>query len=117
MPKDTPNKTDSMNVKESGVLTLIPRERNAVYYYFRKDLTTIQFATYKDIRDVILAKKKITGKEDLFIIIKPAKAASYKNVVDILDEMNVNDISRYAMVNISEVENNMINMAEMHVDR
>lgn len=117
MPKDTINPHDSMNVKESGVLTLIPGEGNAVYYYFRKDPASMQMATYKNIRDIILAKKKITDLEDLFIIIKPGNEATYKNVVDILDEMNINDIPRYAMVSISDQENSVIRKAEMQAGR
>lgn len=117
MPKDTINPYDSMNVKESGVLTLIPGEGNSVYYYFRKNPATMKIATYKNIRDIILAKKKITDLEDLFVIIKPGHEATYKNVVDILDEMNINDIPRYAMVNISDQENSVIRKAEMEAGR
>ena len=117
LPKDTPNEHDLMRVKGSGVLTLIPGERNTVYYYFKKDPSTMQSATYKNIRDVILVKKKNTVLIDLFIIIKPVKEATYKNVVDIIDEMNINDIPRYAIINISDQENNFIRSAEMQGDR
>lgn len=108
MPKDSPNLADSMEVKESGVLTILPGQNNAVYYYFRKDPATMKIATYQNIRNVILTKKKNTDPEDLFIIIKPANEATYKNVIDILDEMNINDIPRYAMVSISVQENRFI---------
>ena len=108
MPKDSPNLADSMEVKESGVLTILPSQNNSVYYYFRRNPETMKIATYQNIRNVILTKKKNTDPEDLFIIIKPGNEATYKNVVDILDEMNINDIPRYAMVNISVQENRFI---------
>jgi len=43
------------------------------------------------------------------VLIKPAEGASYKNTVDILDEMTINDVKRYAMVDISPAENETIN--------
>ena len=42
--------------------------------------------------------------EDLVVVIKAGDESTYKNVVDILDEMTINDIKRYALVDISEVE-------------
>ena len=43
------------------------------------------------------------------VLIKPAEGASYKNTVDILDETTINDVKRYAMVDISPAENETIN--------
>jgi biopolymer transport protein ExbD len=108
MPKDSPNLSDYMEVKESGVLTLLPGPNNSVYYYFKTDPATIKIATYQNIRNIILTMKKGTAPEDLFIIIKPDNDATYKNVIDILDEMNINDIPRYAIINISDQENRLI---------
>ena len=106
MPKDT--EKDSMKVKESGVLTLLLGKGNMIYYYFKKDPASMQVTSYRQVRDIILDKKKKTMLEDLFIIIKPGEEATFKNTVDILDEMNINDISRYALVDISRQENDLI---------
>jgi hypothetical protein len=48
----------------------------------------------------------------LFIIIKPDKDATYKNAVDILDEMDINDIGRYAMVDPTPDEYSKIQQTE-----
>lgn len=112
MPKDTKDETESMKVKESGSLTIMLGKGNVVYYYYGIDPTTMQTTTYKGIRDIILAKKKSTPAEDLFIIIKPDKDATYKNAVDMLDEMNINDISKYAMVDPSPQEYDLIKQTE-----
>ena len=98
MPKDTKNDQDQTKVKESGSLTLLLGKQNVVYYYFGNDPSTIKTTNYKDVRDIILKKKKSTPADDLFIIIKPDKDATYKNAVNILDEMDINQIGRYAMV-------------------
>jgi biopolymer transport protein ExbD len=49
--------------------------------------------------------KKLTelraSKSAPVVIIKAADDANYKNLVDILDEMNINNIARYAIVDIT----------------
>ncbi|MEO7314772.1 MAG: biopolymer transporter ExbD [Ginsengibacter sp.] len=112
MPKDTKNLDEETKVKESGSLTLMLGKGNVIYYYYGIDPSTMETTTYKQVRDIILEKKKKTPTEDLFIIIKPDKDATYKNAVDILDEMNINDISRYAMVDPSPQEYDMIQQTE-----
>lgn len=113
MPKDTKDPDQDMKVKESGSLTLLLGKGNVIYYYGGNDPATMQTTTYKDVRKVILDKKKSTPAADLFIIIKPDKDASYKNAVDILDEMDINDIARYAMVDPTADEYSKIQQTEV----
>jgi len=46
---------------------------------------------------------------DQVLVYHSHRSASYKNTVDILDEMTINDVKRYAMVDISPAENETIN--------
>jgi biopolymer transport protein ExbD len=62
-------------------------------------------ASQKDVADACLDR-------DLVVIIKPNEESTYKNVVDVLDEMNINVINRYALVDISEDENKLIKITE-----
>ncbi len=112
MPKDTKNDQDQTKVKESGSLTLLLGKQNVVYYYYGNDPSTMKTTNYKDVRDIILKKKKTTPANDLFIIIKPDKDATYKNAVNILDEMDINQIPRYAMVDPTPDEYNKIQQTE-----
>ena len=112
MPKDTKDPNLDTKVKESGSLTLLLGKGNVIYYYFGNDPAKMQTTGYKDVRDVILKKKASTPEPDLFIIIKPDKDATYKNAVDILDEMKIDDIDRYAMVNPTDDEYNKIQLTE-----
>ena len=112
MPKDT-DKPDELNkVKESGALTIMMGKGDVVYYYFGNDPTKLQTTGYKDIRKIILDKKKTTPVDDFFITIKPDKDATYKNAVDILDEMAINDIKRYAMIDPTDDEYKLIQLTE-----
>ncbi|MDQ3017524.1 MAG: biopolymer transporter ExbD, partial [Bacteroidota bacterium] len=38
------------------------------------------------------------NKDDLFIMIKPLPGSNYKNIVDVLDEMSITDVKRYAIL-------------------
>ena len=98
--------------------------------------------TFKGIRDVILDKKKdvisrhqhddtcektrLKAKNDrkdpawedackdrdFIVVIKPDKEATYKNTVDILDEMTINQVRTYAMVKILDQEVELIQKTE-----
>jgi len=50
-------------------------------------------------------------KDGLIVVIKADKNATYKNLVDILDEMLICNIGRYAIVDITDKENELITMA------
>jgi biopolymer transport protein ExbD len=49
---------------------------------------------------------------DLVVVIKPDAEATYKNTVDILDEMTINAVKRFAMVKISDTEKDLIKKTE-----
>ena len=76
MPKDTDKVDENTKVKESGSLTLMLGKENVIYYYYGSDPATMQTTGYKEVRNIILDKKKKTPAEDLFIIIKPDKDAT-----------------------------------------
>jgi hypothetical protein len=46
------------------------------------------------------------------MILKPSEDATYKNTVDILDEMTIAEIKRYAMVDISPQEYELVRITE-----
>ena len=46
------------------------------------------------------------------VIIKPTKDATYKNTVDILNEMTIDAVKRYALVDISPTEYGYITKTE-----
>lgn len=112
MPKDVDRPEEQNKVKESGAFTIMLGKQDVIYYYEGLDPTQLKTATFKTIRDEIIRKKQNTKIEDLVMIIKPTIDATYKNTVDILDEMTINAIKRYAMVDISPQEYQLITITE-----
>ncbi len=92
MPKDVEKPDDQNKVKETGAFTILLGKGDQVYFYEGMDPTKLQASNFKLIRDEIMKKKQNTNAEDLVVIIKPTVDATYKNTVDILDEMTINEI-------------------------
>ncbi|MBZ5857458.1 ExbD/TolR family protein [Flavihumibacter profundi] len=96
-------------VGESTSLTLVPSENDKVYFYHgslpnalqSNQFGSIGFGLSDGVGQLIREKKKalrLLGKEkDLTIIIYPDKSSSYKNLVDLLDEMLINDVRKYCV--------------------
>ncbi len=85
-------------VNDQKVLTLILGADSKIYWYIGIKEPKLEMTNFsKDgVRKVLQEKKRdIAG---LIVLIKPTDESKYKNVVDILDEMNINDIKTYAMV-------------------
>jgi len=139
MPKDTDKDEDQNKAKESGALTIMLSKDNHVYYYegqLKEDASNFLSVNFAGIRKIIIDKKKsvidahqhdagcekIWAKnagdkkscldKDLVIVIKPDEQATYKNTVDILDEMAISDIKRYAMVDLFPAERELIKKTE-----
>ena len=115
MPDKNKNKEDVMKVKESRTVTILLGRDDRVYYYQgvtdqEPEIGVTHFG--KDgIRKTLVHKKREIGKvrnpktrsleEGIIVIIKADDGAKYKNMVDILDEMNITDIGTYAIVDIT----------------
>jgi len=115
LPKDTEKIEEQNKIKESGALTIMLGKGNGVYYYeglLLPDGSNFKMSNFKDIREEIINKKKATNPEDFVVVIKPGPEATYKNTVDILDEMTINDVKRYAMVDIFDTEIQLMKATE-----
>jgi biopolymer transport protein ExbD len=114
MPKDTDKPDEQNKAKESGALTIMMSKDNHVYYYegqLLPDGSNFKSASYdpqNGIRKVIMQKKQSTPAEDLVIVLKPNNEASYKNTVDMLDEMTIAEVKRFALIDITPQENQLV---------
>jgi biopolymer transport protein ExbD len=115
LPKDADKPEDQNKAKESGVITLLLGKDNNVFYYegqLESNGSNFKSSTFKEIRTVLIDKKRNTSEKDLVVIIKPSADCTYKNVVDILDEMAINVLKKYALVDISEGEAALVKISD-----
>ncbi|MBK6633869.1 MAG: biopolymer transporter ExbD [Chitinophagaceae bacterium] len=117
-PKD--DKDKEMKVKNSGAMTILLGKGNQIYYYYGQleaEKVSEQFKStnYKDIRKLILDKKNATPIDDLMYIIKSDNESTFKNAIDILDEMTISAVppGHYAEVDMIPVEKELIKQTEL----
>ncbi len=116
-PKDDPNQ--QLKVKTSGAMTILLGKGNQVYYYYGQLMPEtisqdFKSTNFKGIRQLILDKKNSTPIDDLMYIIKSDDKSTFKNAIDILDEMTISNVppGHYAEVPMVDVEKMLIKSTE-----
>lgn len=94
-------------VSTENSITIILGKNDKIYWHQKdlKDLTSLDLIetnfTSNGIRKQILEKYSESKKPENFtVIIKPSDDANFKNTVDILDEMEITNMRRFALVDL-----------------
>ncbi len=121
---------DQTKVKESTAMTILLSKNHRVYYYeglatdpnVPPDLKVTGFKDKDGIRDAIIAKKAkvaelqrsgaLGPKDQATFLIKPDTNSTYADMVNILDEMSINDARVYAIIDITPVDQEFIQVTE-----
>jgi biopolymer transport protein ExbD len=107
----------STKIADSKSLTFLLGNDNHVYYYFGNIKDAVKsnkvfqttYDEFKGMGNIIrlkqneLEQRKIDRKE-LIVLIKPDQKTSYKNMMYAIDEMLINEVTRYALLDISNEE-------------
>lgn len=119
-------------VKASTAMTILLSKDHRVYYYYGMgsdpktppELKPTGFNDVGGIRDAIIEKKKriqdlitqggahLDATDKLTIMIKPADNSSADDLINVLDEMNINAVPVYAVVDITPVDIALIETTE-----
>jgi len=121
---------EQTKIKASTVISVLLSKEHRIYYYEGigddptkpPQLNVTYFKPKDGIRDVLINKKKaveelkasgaLGPKDQVTIIIKPDVTSTYEDLVNMLDEMSINDIRVYAIVDITPVDKEFIQMTE-----
>jgi biopolymer transport protein ExbD len=117
MPDDS-DPSKEMTVGGSNALTVIPLADNKVFYYHGELSDALKTNTWgvtnfserdglgKIVRNKQAALDRIKpgNRKELMLMIKPSPESNYENVVNALDEALINDVKRYAIVDITPGE-------------
>ncbi|HEY6899353.1 MAG TPA: biopolymer transporter ExbD [Puia sp.] len=112
---------------QSATLTIVPIANNRIFY-FHGDLTTalrdgaygtVGYSLKDGIGDIIRQKQIAMdhsykgGRNEMTLIIKPSADATYGNVVSLLDETLINQIKKYALVDLPKDEEQTISLKKL----
>lgn len=138
MPYKEPNMKppDLSPVKGSTAMTILLSKDHRIYYYYGigsdpnkpPELKATSFQDIDEIRSAIAAKKKsiqelidqgaahIDATDQLTIMIKPSDSSSTDDLINVLDEMSINAVPVYAVVDISPEDNALMAAKEKQLD-
>jgi len=114
MPADGP----SMNLGNNAALTLVALKDNKIFYYNGDLGQSLKEGSYgvtgyrqhEGIGDIIRRKQQAMdrtykgGRKEMMLLIKPSPESNYQNVVGLLDEVLINDVKRYALMDLPREE-------------
>lgn len=117
------NLPENKNVKdptltaEGKTINLIPGDHDQLFYYDGSNSNNMHVTNYSAIgmRAVLQQKKNAVQSKygdagEMVVLIKPMPGCSYKNLVDVLDEMQINMIGTYVLMDIHQEEKNNVNL-------
>ncbi|MCK8491589.1 MULTISPECIES: ExbD/TolR family protein [Spirosoma] len=105
MTLNVPDKTkteETEPIKASNVMTIFLGKDNKAHYIFGKaanedpEVKTVSYGY--DFRQAIQENARKVAADKFVVVIKPTKLSTYKNMVDVLDEMAITKTKRYALV-------------------
>ena len=108
MPKRTTEATEQPLVNEKRVLNVILSENDRILWYMGISDAEVKETDYSStgIREVLQTSNQ--SIEKLVVLVKPDISSTYENLVDLLDELEICGVSRYALVEISNDDRELI---------
>jgi len=102
--------SDTIYQNTETKLTLVLLGNDLIFGYKGNNISGGKRYLYSIIRSLIAEESKKYSPDEFVVIIKPTKESSYKNTVDVLDEMIINNIKKYAMRDITKEEQKFVMM-------
>jgi biopolymer transport protein ExbD len=107
MPDKVKDEAEQTKINENDILNLVLGENNKIHYWI--GLTPpAEVTDYSPngVRKLLLERIKANPK--LMVLIKPKDESRYENMVDILDEMDITQMKRFAIVEFTEDDKTII---------
>ena len=102
MPKE--GKQTSSYDDVSSKLTIVLLKDDMIYGYHGNSVRDGKTFAYAELRNELMEGIKRYSLDSFVVLIKPLETATYKNTVDVLDEMSISAIKRFQMLDASKEE-------------
>lgn len=103
-----------VDYSDKGIRSVLLERNKALFKkidQFNEDILTGKIVLHRDSVKTAIARLKKEDDTGPIVLIKAYKEARYANVVDIIDEMSICGIARFALVDINYVEEDMVKTA------
>ncbi len=111
MELNMPENSDEAAISPERLITLISDSNNELFYYNGGDISNLHKTNYTEngIRTLMYnnidrVNKLFGGNKHLICIIKFTDGASYENMVNLLDEMEITNVLTYAIQDLTDDE-------------
>ena len=102
------DKTKGELISPDSTVTVVISGVNEFIFY--KNNNEAKKGSLEDVRTFLV--KEEVAKNSFTVLIIPLETTAYKNTVDILDEMAINVLKKYALVDISEGEAALVKISD-----
>ena len=100
MPDKVDNEEQQTKINEKDILNLVLAENDKIFWWIGLEPPVNTTNYSKDgVRKVLLEHTRANPK--MMVLIKPKDESRYENMVNILDEMDITNTQRYAIVEYS----------------
>ena len=109
MPEKPKPEDEAPKVNEKNVMTIVLAKNHKVVWYtgITDPQPNVTDFSAKGIRKALTDQAAAIGKK-LVVLIKPATSSTYKDVVDILDEMAITNTRSFALVDIATSDTDLL---------
>jgi len=110
MPRDGKQTSSYDDVPSKFTIVLL--KDDMIYGYHGNSVRDGKAFSYAELRSELTEGIKRYSLDSFVVLIKPLKAATYKNTVDVLDEMSNNAIERFEMLEPNKEEREHLKVDE-----
>lgn len=114
LPADNESNVQGPEVAKTKVLQLVLEGENKISFFTGNEAKNAQITNFSNegLRKILLQKREIVAKKfgdatEMVVLIKPTTKSTYKNFVDVIDELEINGVTRYMLTDLSKDEKNI----------
>jgi len=113
MPVKPDNEEEQIALKASNAMTIILGEKDRLFYYYglgdpaeNPEVIESDYSA-NGIRKVLVSPT-VKSNDKMTVMIKPMEQSRYKNMVDMLDELKITGTKKFALVEITDNDKQLV---------
>lgn len=107
MEINLPPSDAKVEVQQSSLLTLLVKEDGSIYWNIGTDIPAR--VDFKNLRALMLEKNRANPR--LITLIKVDRKGKYHNMVDIMDELNLANVTRFSLAPMLDADKQLLQKA------